>query len=171
MLLLPVKTTLKLHLNLLSNKGFYSVKVFFIKLLCGRAQLSDGVIEYENTNDMFFNSNMDNRHLNLLLLELAKRINLNDFEIFLTFGVQQNAYITALVCGGVSGVLSAIVSFLRLKYKNMNQILDIDPNYKKDAFELTSTVTISINLLNVIIAWFKAKAKFKEMEYEELKQN
>lgn len=160
-LFVPIKIKCGAHLNLVKNKGFYCIKVAFVKLLCGRLQISSGKLEFENNNDLLFKSNKDEKYLNKIIINVLKKISIKEIELFVEFGSKNNAAATALVCGGMHSVFSAFFAVLKCRYENMYQFLDVDTNYNRDAFETTFSSVLSISLFEVLISLLKAKIEWR----------
>ncbi len=160
-LIIPFKVKFGAHLNVIENKGFYSLKVAFIKLLCGRMRVSDGKLEFENNNDLLFKNNSDEEYLNKVFTKILSKINVSNMELFIQFGNKYNAANTAIVCGSFQSIFCTIYVMLKTRYKGMYQFLDIDPNYNKDAFEITINAGFTISVLKVIQCLIKAKLELK----------
>lgn len=163
-LILPFKIKIGLHINVLENKGFYLIKVLFIKMLCGRVRIKEGKLEFENNNDLIFKKSKDEVYLNKVFMCLLSEMEICDLQIFIEFGNKSDAAQTAIFCGALESVLSGLFAVLKTKFNYMYQFLDIDTNYNKDALEATVGTIISISLWQILKCLIKAKYELRNLE-------
>ncbi len=165
----PFKTRFMCHINLLDLKGFYSVKVWRIRFLCGKVYVdSDGELMMENSADML-SKNYKNTYFKSLIKELIKRVDIKKMEIFFTGGFAQNSFSSAMLCGSVSSGVRSLYSVLSQKYDNVKLYEDISPTFSYDNLELTFDIVLSISMIKIIISIIKANIannKIKEKIYE-----
>ena len=74
LLCIPFNVAFGAHLNVVENKGFYSLKVLFIKILCGRMRIREGKLEFENNNDLLFTANSNEDFINKIFINILKVI-------------------------------------------------------------------------------------------------
>ena len=151
----PFKIRFMLHFNLFDFKGFYSVKIFGIRLLTGMVYRKDGKIVVQNSADIF-SGNMSKPFVKHFISELIKRLNINKVEIFFVGGVKNNSFSSAMICGGVSSLVQTLYSVLSQKYDKVRLYHDVSASYAKDKLELTFDIVTSISLLSIIISIIRA---------------
>ena len=54
-LFLPIKIKFALHINMEKDIIYYSVKMLFIKIICGQIKFEDNCIKMQNQNNIFKN--------------------------------------------------------------------------------------------------------------------
>lgn len=157
LLVFPFKGRLMGHFNLIEMKGFYSFKVWRIKLLCGRVYLDEkNKLVIENTNNAIKDRYKD-EFMKKLSAKLLTEIDVKKVELFFTGGFKENSFSSAMVCGGASMLVSTIYSYLTQKYEDVRLFEDITPTFEKDSLELTFDFVISISLYQIIKSLVSSK--------------
>ena len=169
LLFCPFKIRLMSHFNMLKKKGFYSLKVLKIKLLCGRAYLNkNNQLVVENSINIM-KSHKSKDFILTFAKNFVSKINVKKIEIFFTGGMQNDSYSSAILCGVMSASVETLYSVLSQKYDNVHLYEDIPPTFNTGSFELTLDVVIQINLVGLMVSLVKASLsgdKFKEMKNE-----
>lgn len=159
----PIKAVAKVHINAINLKAFYSIKVLFIKLLCGTTYIEDNRLIIQNSHNFLYNMK-DTKKQMVITKNIVKRISVSKLQIYFCGGIKNNAYQTAIICGYAHGISSALISYLITKNNYINIYQDIDPQYNKDALDLTLKCVLEISLLDVFAALIDSKAKYKESQ-------
>lgn len=168
-ILFPFKIRFMMHLNLLKKKGFYSLKILGIRLLCGQIYLDkDNKIVVENSiNIIKQESNKD--FIIAFMKQFSNKMDVRKIEMFFTGGLENDSYTSALLCGTISAGVETFYSVLSQKYENVKLYEDITPTFNDNSFELTLDVVVKISLFSLIVSIIKAALannKFKEMKNE-----
>ena len=145
------------HFNLIEMKGFYSFKVWRIKILCGRIYLnSDGKLKVENTNNA-----IKDRYKDALMkkfsLTIMKLIEVKKVELFFSGGFKDNSFTSAIVCGSAKMIVNTIYGYLSQNYEDVKLFEDIKPTFGSDSFELTFDFVASVSIFQIIRALIKSK--------------
>ena len=161
LLIFPFRLRFLGHLNLINNICIYSIKVLFIKILVGRLKLTiNNGIEIENQ----VNNIPDNKSphfTNILVKCIVKKIEIDKLKIFMGFGIEDNAFASAMVAGSFNAVASVLIGVV-LEYNPYAKITRaIVPEYNKNFCEATIVTSFKISLLSIIISYFKAKNIYK----------
>jgi len=161
LLIFPFRLRFLGHINLISNICVYSIKVLFIKILVGRLKISlNKGLEIENqVNNLPDDSNP---HFTEILIKcLVKHIEIDRLKLFMGFGIEDNAFASAIVAGSFNAIASAIIGAV-LEYNPYAKITRaIVPEYNKNFCEGTIVASFKINLFNIIISLIKAKNIYK----------
>ena len=166
-IMFPFKIRLMSHLNLIEMKGYYSFKVWRLKLLCGMIFLNDsGKIEVTNANNMlkgYYNKNF----VTAVSKEILKSIDVEKIELFFTVGYAENSFMSAMLCGGVSSFVQTLYGYLSLNYENVRLYEDIKPTYNESNFELTFDGVMKISILQICVSLIKAQKIKNKLEKSE----
>ncbi len=148
----PFSIKLKFHGDVLKMVCFYSLKVWLIKLLCGRAAIENSTLVVQNTNNMLYSASKDQQKQQQFLMAVAKKIEISRAEIYFTGGVDGDAFASALLCGSVQVASSAIISILITENPLVNIYQDIDINFKCDSLEISLDCKLNLSILDIILA-------------------
>lgn len=151
-----------MHLNLIEFKSFYSLKVLFVKLLCGTTYIQNNKLIIQNTHNLISALAKNKQQQMVQIKGFISKITIAKMQIFFSAGVQNNAYQTAIICGYFYSISSALAGYLISKNNYINIYQDIDPQYNKDALEITIKSIVEISLLDVFLALISSKIKSKE---------
>lgn len=164
-LIIPFKSRMMSHFNFLEMKGFYSIKIWRIRILCGKIYINqNGEIEADNLTNLM-SSNYNKSFVKGLSKELISKLDVKKIEMYFTGGFVNNSFSSAMVCGSVSSIVQTMFSVLSQKYKNVKLFEDIIPTFNEDNFEITFDVVLSISIFQIILSILKAN-KFKENKNE-----
>lgn len=162
-IILPFKARLMVHVNILDLKGFYSLKIFKIRLLTGRVLIIDGELKIDNEIDKItieYDSDFDKTFSKYIL----KEIDIKKMEIFFTGGFVDNSYASAIMCGTISSVVQIIYSYLTQKYYNVKLYQDIDPTFNEDNLELTFDIVVSISIFALLKSAIQSAISLKNLK-------
>lgn len=112
----PAKARMMAHFNLLKLKGYYSIKILFIKILCGMVYVQGGKVYVSNLADAITGS-YSSPFMKKLAKKLLEKIDIKKMEIFFTGGSKENSFTSAMICGSVSSVVYTLYSYLSQKYE------------------------------------------------------
>ena len=157
----PIKAVAKIHINLVDLKAFYSIKVLFVKLLCGTTYIEDNQLIIQNTHNLFPPMKEPKKQL-LIIENILKRISIDTCHLYFCGGIKDNAYQTAMVCGYIQAITVALFCVLITKNNCINIFQDIDPQYNKDALDVTVKCVIEISILDVLAALIVSLFSYKE---------
>ena len=157
----PIKAVAKVHINLVNLKAFYSIKVLFIKLLCGTTYIEENRLIIQNSHNLLYNMK-DTQKQMVIIKNIVKRISVSKLQIYFSGGIKNNAYQTAMLCGYAHAITSALFGFLITKNNYINIFQDIDPQYNKDALDITLKCILEISMLDVIGALIVSMFSYKE---------
>ena len=158
------KTRMMAHFNFLSLKGFYSFKIWRLKLLCGMIEKNDsGELTIINTNNIL-KGDFNKPFMKELSKEISSRVDVKKIEIFFTGGFVDDSFTSAILCGTVSSLVQSVYSYLSLKYDDVRLYDDIDPTYNESNLEITFEAVISISIFKLIMSLIKANIKTKRKE-------
>lgn len=157
----PIKAVAKVHVNLVNLKAFYCIKVLFIKILCGTTYIEDNRLIIQNSHNLLYN--MQNTPKQMIIIKnIVKRISVAKMQIYFCGGIKNNAYQTAILCGYMQAITSALFGFLITKNNYINIFQDIDPQYNKDALDITIKCVLEISMLDIIGALIVSVFSYKE---------
>lgn len=157
-LIFPIKSRCMAHFNLLEKKGFYSIKIFVFKILCGMVYIKNGKLFADNVSNALFDS-YSSPFMKKFIAELMAKMDVKKMEVFFTGGFKENSFSSAILCGGLSSAVHTFYSYLSQKYEGVKLYEDIKPTFGKDNLELTFDIVISISLFQIIMAVFAAAIK------------
>lgn len=165
----PFKISVKFHINAITKQAFYSIKVAFIKLLCGTTYIEDNHLIIQNSHNLIYTT--QNKDFQTQLLKcILPQISVAKLQLYFCGGIASDAYKTAMLCGYIYSITSAIFTYFITKNNFINIFQDIDPQYGKDALDITAKAIIEFSLLDVIVSIIKANKKYKEILNEQTKQ-
>lgn len=145
-------------------KGYYSFKVWRLKLLCGMIFLNDlGELEVANANNLF-NGEYNKTFLKTVTKEIVKSIDVEKIELFFTGGFAENSFMSAMLCGGMSSLVQTLYGYLSLNYENVRLFEDINPTYNESNFELTFDGVVKISILQICVSLIKAQKIKNKLE-------
>ena len=101
----------------------------------------------------------------IVMNQIVKKISVDKLNLFFCGGVKDDAYTTAMLCGYVYAISSALISKIITKHNCISVYQDIDPIYNEDALDLTLKCLIQISILDVLSALVSAKKEYKELGY------
>lgn len=166
-IIMPFKSRVMGHFNLIEKKGFYSFKVWRIKVLCGKIYTgSDGKIKIEYTQNAIKDRYKD-EFSRKLFLKIMSEIDVKKVEIYVTSGFKNNSFSSAMISSIFNISVKMIYSYLSQKYDLVDLYNDIEPSFSQNKFELTFDFVCDISILGIIKSLIKAKIEFnKESVYE-----
>lgn len=165
----PFKISLKLHINFVTKQSFYSIKVVFIKLLCGTTYIEDNRLVIQNSDNLIYTTGNQKKQMEQIK-QLVKKIVPAKLQIYFSGGIQNDAYQTAMLCGYIYAITSSIFTFCISKNNFINIFQDIDPQYNSNALDVTTKCILQISLLDVIVSLVVGNKKYKEKMNEQTKQ-
>lgn len=162
-LILPFKARLMAHINLLDLKGFYSLKIFKIRLLTGKIYITNGELKIDNEIDKItteYDSDFDKAFSKFIL----KEIDIKKMEIFFTGGFVDDSYASAIMCGTISSAVQTAYSYLTQKYYNVKLYQDINPTFNEDNLELTFDIVVSVSIFGLLKSVIKSAISLKKLK-------
>ncbi len=167
LLVLPFKSRIMGHLNLTDKKGFYSFKIWKVKILCGRVYFNDeNKLIIENTNNVIKNKYKD-KLMQKFARQVMSEIEVKKVELFFTGGFKQNSFSSAMICASARLLMDLIYSYLSQNFFNVKLYEDIEPLFDEDLLELTFDFVATISIFKFIKSLIIAKLKLnKERGYE-----
>lgn len=160
--LFPFKIRVLAHFNLLSLKGYYSLKIWRFKILCGKIEQGEnGELQVTNANNIL-KGDFNNPFVKKLSKEILDKIDVKKFEIFFTGGFVNDSYSSAIMCGTMSSVIRSIYGYLSLMYEDVELYEDINPTYNESNLEFTVSGVFSVSLFKLFVAVIGANIKSKK---------
>lgn len=161
-LVFPFKTRLMGHFDLIEMKGFYSFKVWRLKLLCGMIfRDEDGVFKISNADDIL-KGNYNKPFVKEIAKQILTKINVKKIELFFTGGAENDSYTSAIICGSMLSIVQSLYSYLSLRYDDVKLYEDISPTYNDSNFELTFDFVVSVSILGLALALVKSSINLKK---------
>lgn len=164
----PFKTRFMGHLNMIELKCFYSLKVWFVKILSGMIISENGKIEMKN-EETFLTGSYNEDFVKQLTKGILKEIDVKKVELFFIGGFKENSFSSAIMCGSVLSVIESLYGYLSLKFDNVKMYKDVKPTFDEDNLELTMDIVVSVSLftlLKVLLTTTKKLTKLKEINNE-----
>ena len=162
-LITPFKIRTMVHFNLFEKKCFYCVKVWIIKLLCGKSVLENSEIKVTNQNT-FITDKYDSKLIKMFSLEVLSKLDVKKVEMFFTGGINEDSFSSAMMCGSILSIIEVIYGVLSLKYINVKMYKDITPTFDEDNFEFTGDIVVSISLIKLAMTMLSVKNKYKKLK-------
>ncbi len=163
-LALPFKVKVKMHVNLINPQAYYSIKVAFLKLICGKAYIQSNKFIVQNTHNIFKTEGKMSKKEACIIKQIIKNINITRAEIYFTGGIKDDAYQTAMLCGNMYAISSAITAYLITNNNFINIYQDIDTDFNNDALDLSVSAIVELSILDIIFAVIIGSNKVKEKE-------
>ncbi len=160
-MIFPIKSRMMAHFNLLKMKGYYSIKILFVKILCGMIYIDAGKVYISNLADAI-SSSYSSPFMKKFATKLLGKMDIKKIELFFTGGFAENSFSSAIVCGSVSSIVYTAYSYLSQKYDNVKLYNDIKPTFGQDNLELTFDIVVSISFMQVLSAIFGAAIETKK---------
>ena len=161
-LVFPFKSRIMAHINFLDLKCFYSVKVWVIKILCGKAVIENEHFNIENEDTIF--SGKYDKNFKATAFEILKKIDIRKVELFFTGGFSENSFSSAIMCGSVLSIVETLYAHLSMIYDDVKMYKDIEPTFEEDNLELTLDFVASISIFQLVVSIIKAKKQLKKLE-------
>lgn len=164
-LLFPFKVSVKAHLNVLSNRGFFCVKMAFLTLICGRLRLSSDLrLEFESQKTVFDVNKKLSKRAAVFLEILLKKIDVMFLDFFFEGGKKDDAFTTALICGSFQVLSSSFFSIMKTKNTSATFRKNVLINFQKDTFALSLDTAIAVSLFDVLSSFVRSgKKKYKKV--------
>ena len=174
LLVLTFPITLKVffYSNVLENSNFLCIKILFF-YFCKKINVQNGsiILTSTNGNEKKIEIKMLSKFQNAFFKEVFGEIGIDDFYSVFNFGVCDDAFKTAFICGILHSVFSQMKVFLNSK-KNVIIYYKIYTNYTNDKLSLTLNTKIYFSILGIVFALVKAFFKTKgESNGEKRKSN
>lgn len=158
-LIFPFKARFMGHFNLIEKKGFYSFKIWRIKILCGRIFVNnENKIQIENMNNKL-KGGYENNFMKEWGKKLLKVVAVKKVELFFNGGIKQNSFSSAILCGSANLLISLLYSFLSQTYENVKLYEDVTPTFDNNSLELTFDFVVEVSILQIITSLIKTKIK------------
>ena len=159
----PFKTRFMTHFNIINLKGYYCLKIWRIKLLCGMIFIQNGDLQISNS-DNILSSNANSLFIKEMAKQILSRLNVKKVEVFFTGGFVDDSYLSAMMCGSVSSIIQSLYSYLSQKYKDVKMYEDIQPTFNQTNLEITMDFVVSVSLFQIFLSILKANKLKKELK-------
>ena len=161
-IMFPFKIRAMGHFNLLSLKGYYTLKIWRLKILCGKIERDDsGELKVTNANNIL-KGDFNNPFVKKLSKEILDRIDVKKIEIFFTGGFINDSYSSAIMCGTISSVIKSLYGYLSLMYEDVELYEDVNPTYNESNLELTVSGIVCVSLFKLFVGVISANIKTKK---------
>lgn len=84
---------------------------------------------------------------------ILDKIKINKISIKGCFGDKNNAFSTAIICSSLNIIVPGAIKLIDIKCKKFD--MDIHPIYEKNILELQFKINIKINILLILLTFFK----------------
>lgn len=158
----PFSFRLKVHADAINLVCFYSLKINFIKLLCGKSSITSSTLVTQNTHDLILAPMKSSPMQKAFVKQLLPKIKISKAEVYFTGGVESNACTTALLCGSVQILSSILTSALISSSPLINIYQDIDTDFTKDALEISASCVLQLSLNDIFLAFIASVFSKKE---------
>lgn len=158
----PFSFRLKVHADAISMVCFYSLKINFVKLLCGKSSITGSTLVTQNTHDLILAPMKNSSMQKAFAVQLLPKIKISKVEIYFTGGVANDACATALFCGSVQILSSMLASALISADPLINIYQDIDTDFTNDALQLSASCVLQLSINDIIIAFIASLFNKKE---------
>jgi len=165
LLFLPINIKLKLYVNFEDLKAYYSIKILFIKLLCGEIKIEDNKLVFCNIHNKIIKQNKEEQKKEgLFIRQIAKNINTHKLDLIFEFG-SNDASISALVCGYAQMIFSLVCSHVLVYSKYAHVFEGVVTNYKQQTCQFTMQLILGINIIKIIKSKIVANKMHMENSY------
>lgn len=159
----PVPIKIKIFINLYDMKAYYSIKVAWIKLLCGKTEIDEKQLSVQNTNDILAKiDDKKRKQEGLFVNEILKKIQIGKLEMYFNFGISTAQDISAIICG----LTSIVMGMISAKAINKNKTAKVLQNVtleNQDILEATIYSTLTISVDEIVSCKIIANKKHKEL--------
>lgn len=152
-LVMPIKIQGLGHMNGLDRKIFYSLRLPFVNLACGKILLDDDykfVVDKETSKLM--QTDETNVQKTRFVYHLIDKLKLARFELYVDGGDREDAFATAMTVGAVYSLAVALLAVLDKKNKTIRPTIKISPTYTEDKFVISGKFVVYISLVDIIIS-------------------
>lgn len=161
LMVFPFKVRFMSHFNILKMKGYYSIKILFIRLLCGMIYTANGKLYVSNLADAI-TPRYTSPFMKKFVREILSRVDVKKIEIFFTGGFAGDSFSSAILCGSITSAIQTFYSYLSQKYEKVKLYEDVSPTFDKDNLEFTCDIALSISIIQILIAIFASALKVKK---------
>ncbi len=163
----PIKIKAAVHINVLEDVGFGSIKLMYQKLFCAKFRITgEGRLEVDNAVKKK-KKKKKNYIRKKYFACMLKLIDIKKFEIFVDSGSTYNAYVISMLCGYLSAMSSALIAMLINKYKHIKVFSSLKPSFDRDRLELSGSLVIAFSLLDMLLSIAYAYFSYLFMKIKE----
>lgn len=158
----PFKSRLMGHFDLLGKKGFYSFKIWRVKILCGKVCVDENnKMKIENLKNTI-KSKYKEEFSKFFWIQMLKSVDVKKIEIFFTGGIKKDSFSSAMLCSGARLIVDVLYSYISQNYEDARLYEDISPEFNDDQLEMTFDFVLSINIYQILKSLIKAKLILKK---------
>ncbi len=174
-LLLPIKSRLKIAFNLYENRGFFRFKLF------DRIQIINTKITLRKNYFLLVHKNgkeelvpIDVKDRKVLFYKDFNNNLFNDFSFksalfYANFGLKDEPFLTAIGAGLIDVASSSFFAKLKAQKKEVNIKNKVFTHYKDNMLRITLKAEVSISILGLIKSYLKSYLKFGLFKNKEAK--
>ena len=161
----PMNIKLKFHIDAITGKIFYSIKILNIKILIGTIYFFDGRFVVQNTHNLILKDDKEIRKKeDIFLLQVIKQISISRLELYFDGGMVSSPAMLALVCGFVYSLFCGISAYTITRHPLSHINISVNSNFKQSILEISALSLLEISLLKIVVAKIKAKRIYKEIK-------
>jgi len=165
---LPIPIRIKLFYNILCNHGFITIQLFSkfrfkeelylsghkVILVQKNGKTKEIDFKPEDQTIISFYENLQKA--------LLKKMIVKKFFLFITIGIRDNAFLTAMLSGTIQTAISIFFSYLSVKKNDSRTITEVNTNFKEEQFSFVWKAKINISIISILFAILESANKRKK---------
>ncbi len=166
----PIFVQVRFYFNALQNLGAVAISVFGIKISCVQIEFDKdkiNVISLKKDKQLSLDPNDQKvQFTNKLMYQLFLRIKIIKLTLFCDVGKVQDAFLPAMIKGGIDILLYTFLSYCYTKKSTFETVVGGQISSQKDELVLSAYLHVVFNVLTIILSLVRAKQKTnKEASY------
>ncbi len=163
LLFMPIFVQLRVYFNAVKNLGVVAVSVFGIKLICVQIEFNKdkiNVMSLKKDRQLSIDpSNQQVQFMNNVMYQLFLRIKIVKLAVFCDVGKQQDAFLPAMLKGGVEMLFYVLLSFCYTKKGVFDTVVGGKMSSQKDELVVSVYLHIVFNIFVITLSLVRAKQK------------
>lgn len=158
LLVYPFSFTLQAFIDCFDIRGFYCIKVGFIKVLCGRAKVDEtGRILIENKKNNIKRVKVETTpFVEQMGKEVLRVIHAKEFNFYAQIGARNDAFKTCMLASGICVGYGCVYNYFHNKEKGFEGVVQVIPNFEKQVADISTEIKIRFSILSVLVAILRA---------------
>lgn len=161
---MPINLKAKVSYNVLKNKGKINLKLFKLDIFTATLLVQTGFLELKLKNGKTLLTSLVIRNTKQLketdfVLLILQKIYIQQGVMYINFGLQDDALLTAMSMGVVkmfTSILGTIVKSKKVESKIKNKIY---PSFNKDKFIVCLKASIKISPYKILLSFMQSKIR------------
>ena len=160
---MPVPVKVKIYLNAIDMKMYYSIKLINFKILVGKMELNSDGFCVQNTHDIFSKIDVkDKKKEGLFIKEVLNLLTISKFETYFLLGSENDASVTSMLSSIIYSVVVAVSEILASRYQCIHIYQNVYPRFGENVFEISLKSSAQISIDKIVTAKMIANKKHKE---------